>query len=933
MKNRKQIVKIILVFVISLFSLLLTSCSEDDTPVAPSNTNVIMTSTPVGDVAIGAKAMFVFEKEDGGNFIESSQRVSCTFDIEKTKVWINEQIVKSGESVSLSLNSQSLRIEAEPLVTGNIPLTMNIVDGNQKKSKILSFNTVTKVYNVQLHNVRTMYAGHRKSLDIHFIDPSRDPSLNPAVNVDHIVSAKVIQGKGMIEFPAGVVWCDTIPNFEPMEVKVPNQEYKFLYTGFEIGEHHLEITVTDKEGYTSTDVVTIVIVPSIFKVTATEQSDATIERNESFDIHIGIDRLENYGNKFYAGFRTIKGKLRVSAGARSFPEITDGVVPSVENLTETILSNVYYFTPETEGDIEAVLEIHDQYGTMHEVPVKFFVTGDGYNVIFDAEEAQDAFTTQNFSMAISGSTDEFNEYQMSVSMESGDINAVNLEMNNLGSGFVDVMEKGFLEIGESPSFNIKFTAAGVFKLKFELKDKHSDPKEQFLTFTVVNNPLTVDIGTEQTVFLGTSVASASWKATLSLPTGESGSSDIWQHSLINYTLLQGHGQLEVNTGSGLAASSATTVLNGNECHFRYTPDAIGIHILSFVFTLDDGRTITRTKIINVTYSPIDMFFSCLSNALYEGQTRAISVRGTQDGYEGDLTYKYEFLSGAGGISTGDGSILSAGTNYILPKNAAKELTFTPTSIGAVKIKFTVTGGDDITATSEASFQVEKSLSIVLTSPTNVMMGANSTFPLTITNINSSYTGDYTVKYEIDRPFQTYGTGTLVGFNPSGEMTTSGKNHTLTFTPTAAGHTELKITVTDDNGSSVSETVNFTTALSPLVVNPQNIELKNEYGNGDIKHKITVTIPDVNPDGKYRFSFTFLDGNGQSETTRGRMYFGIETAEYSRGNQRQLNKGEYTLWYKSDDLNPYEYTHFLKFTIIDPNGVSTSSNVRVALEGN
>lgn len=881
----------------------LCSCGDGNKPVPPpDNRQLVEVTPPSGDVQPGSKVAFEIK---GTGFQGSRQNLYCSFSSSQAEVWIEGNPVASGQGYPLAVNDRTFVVECKPLVTGAVTVDLKVEDGGVVTSKKLTVNAVGKVYDVQLKNIPApFYIGHRRVVDFYIIDPDR-PNVQ---NVYYEVGAKVIKGKGVIHITGeeDPVWCDTIPGYEPFTAAVRNSKWMIMYTGFAVGENQLEFTVTDPEkGTSSRSVVSITVDPSDFTVTPTVKTQSPINREGSYMVHLGIGDKGHQANRFYARARFLKGKGSVSVGAND--------IPQTENPKERLMitrSATCIVLPETDGEIEAVVEVSDDYGTVRTQTIAFSVNSDSYDISYDYTADQPAFTQKTFDFYITGSTDEFNKYQMSVSLDAGNADAVQLKMNTkpvLGQGFVDIMKHETLYV--------RFTEQGTYRFKFVYKDKWSEPKERYLTFNVTGNPLTVDMGSEsKTAVIGSvSDQTAAWTAQLSVPET---AGITWQGTTLKYDL-QGKGTLRVNSSSITPGGQVT--LDRANCSMDYTPSSTGTHTLTFLFTLADGRTATKTVTVLATYSPVKLNLSCPTGTLYEGENREISILSTQAGYSGNMTYKFEFLAGSGKITPAGGAELTAGTTYPVAQNVTEKMNYTAEGYtGPVRIRYTVTGGDGMTATGTASFTVEPGLSVNVNAPSSVQMGASAN--ITVQASKPGYTGKFKVKYELQKPFPTYvGNGTVAGMTEGVAVEMTGSSRTLAFTPTTAGKVQILVTVTDDTGKSVSQSRTITIALLPLVVNPSPLEAELFNPN-----TITITIPTGNTLGQYQVSYESLDAWGDPDTKTGTVYFEAESMEWNVGVQKALSTGTYTLTYTPSRQSD----HHLRFTLIDANGEITTTTVKV-----
>lgn len=897
-KNRDIRQITLLITTISMFMVGFGSCSKTEGPEDLYKRTLTVTSAPPGDVQLGEKVVFEISAED---FSSEKQLVSCTFDEAKVNVWIEGSPMSSGHRLSMSVNSRTLRVEAKPLSEGAVEVILNITDGYVNTSQKLGFQASGKVYRVELKGIPAMYMGLRRSIDMYVTDPGQ-PDL---ITVNYLVSAKVLKGKGIIHILDEIVWNDTVPDFTPAASVVKNSKWAMMYTGFQVGENQLEFTVQDKDGKASKSVASIHINPSEFSFdTINKTPTPVIDRNELYRVHFMIDDKDNYSNQFFARCYFTKGKGSIGVSQHILSEDPDDLKPFNR-------SQLCQIEPETEGEIQAVIEIHDLYGTVHSQTVDFKVNGDSYNIDYKFDMNQWTHVRKPFEFTISGSTDPLNKYQFSAELTQGSSQNATIELNA-----EDILGKGLQNILRHETLYVRFTEPGTYKMKLMFHDKWSLPKEQAVTFVVTDNLLSVAFSADQhQAVLGSHKNYAQWTSTMSVAVGEG--TDTYKGATLKYTNTEGKGVLKVNNAELVSGSGCN--FDSRTATFFYTPSAVGRHTLTFLFTLADGRTATKTVTVDVSYSPVKLNLVCPSNPLYDGQEREISILTTQSGYSGDMKYKFEFLAGDGKITGADGTPLAEGTPYTVVQSVTERMNYTAEGYtGPVQIRYTITGGDNMTATSTASFTVEPGLSLTVGTPSSVQMGTPANIEVQASKPGN--TGQFKVKYEIQKPFPTYvGSGTITDMVEGVDMEMTGSKQTLVFTPTTAGKIQILVTVTDDTGKSVSQPVTFTIALLPLVVNPSPLEAELFDPN-----TITITVPEGNTPGQYQVSYEPLGIAGDPTTKTGTVYFETEIMEWNAGVQKALGPGTYTLTYTPSRRSD----HHIRFTLIDANGEITRTTVKI-----
>lgn len=888
-----------------LFAMLVMACSEQETP-DPYQRTLTLTTAPAGDVKLGERASFVVAAQD---FATERQEVAVAFDESRAEVWVNGTQVNSGHYIPMSVDGSSISIEVNALVEGEIILDLRVKDGQQTVTQKLSFTAAKKVYLITLENVPDMYPGWRRSIDMTVVDPER-PEL---VTVDYLMSAKVIKGRGVVHILGDMVWNDTLPDFEPTTSPVLNSRWAIMYTGFEVGENQIEFTLQDSEGDVYHSVSSILIKPSEFAIDTLHRTPSTvIDRHKSFMLHCMIDDGGNYSNEFSARCYFTKGAGEIATGSAILSEEEDA-------LTAINRSQTFSLWPDTEGAVEAVIEIHDKYGTVHSVPVAVTVNGNDYNIELNVKQELSAYSIEPFKFSLTGSVDTLNDYRLTAEIVEGDAKAVTMTLNTQ-----DILGAGAQKVMPNETMYVTFRAAGTYRMRLLFEDKWSDPKEQLLTFTVKENPLVATFtATEHTAVLGGAKDYAQWQGTLFVATGKE--DDTFRDATVKYTLTGGEGVMKLNNVELVSGKASVINDRAEALNFYYTPSTVGRHTLTFLFSLADGRQAQQTVTVDVSYSPISLNLACPSGVLYEGEAREISLLASQPGYNDGMQYKFEFAQGTGKITGADGTELVAGATYPLTQGVAQRMNYTAEGyIGPVEIRYTVLGGGSVQQS--ARFTVEQGLSMSMNMPSSVMMG--NTANLTVTaNKAGSYTGGFKVMYEVLQPYPSYvGEGSVDGLTAGVASPMTGNSQTFVFRPTMPGTMQLRVTVTDDAGVSVSRTVTVKVALQPLAVNPPAIDAVR---GDDIT--VDLTIPDSNPAGEYQLSYVITWKADSDETLTnaaggiGDPYFESEVMQWTQGMVKTLTPGSYKFNFTFLSQSASRY---LRFTLIAPNGEVAVTKVKI-----
>ncbi len=888
----------------------MVSCSQSEIPSDPHKRILSVTIGPTGDILIGETAVFEIHAQD---FASTNHEVYCTFDETEVVCRINSVSVASGHRMSMPVDGRTIRIEAIPQVAGDIKISLWVADGSSRVSQVLTLSGVDKVYRVELQNTPSpMYPGLRRSIDLLITDPEK-PDL---IAVDYTVSAKVIKGKGVVHILDEMVWNDTLPDFAPCASVVKNAKWAMMYTGLEVGENQIKFTVQDAEGRESSSVQTIQIAPSEFEIDTVQKTPTpVIERNERYLVHFFIDDKGNYTNHFVARCHFTKGKGSIGVSQDVLSEEPTELKPFNR-------SQLCQIEPETEGEIEAVIEIHDLYGAVQSQKVAFSVNGDDYAITCNFDGNQYTHVAKPFEINLSGSKDPANQYQLKAELIEGPAGKASLKLN--GTELLGLTEAQ--DILAHETMYVRFDQPGNYKFRLTFSDKWADPKEQYVTFIVTDNPLNVTLSRESDrVQLGSSKDYAQWQSQMSVPKEDAG---IWEGATLHFISNTGKGTLMVDNAE-LASGSSCSMANKTTA-FYYTPTVVGQHNLTFLFSLADGRTVTKVFPIEVSYSDISANLSCATTTLYDNEEREISIFTEHPGYDGKMKYKFEWIAGHGKIIAATGTELTANKSYPLDQKTTERMKYVVTDsyTGPVEIRYTIIGGGDMEVSKTVKFNVEPALRIFLRAPSTMRMGTAE--EITVSIQKKDYTGNFGITYELQQPYPIYvGKGTIAGMTDGIPSIVTGNSQTLVFTPTEAGQTQLRITVSDDTGKTVSETITFYIALLPLEVNPSPINAPVFHGMKPTE--IILTIPDENPEGEYKVSYVPTHDANPDDYPIDQKYACLMYLETDNGvswgqrTQRTLKRGSYKVDFLLENESKYIHLHF---TLVGPNGTTVITTVKV-----
>ena len=328
------------------------------------------------------------------------------------------------------------------------------------------------------------------------------------------------------------------------------------------------------------------------------------------------------------------------------------------------------------------------------------------------------------------------------------------------------------------------TTAATTALTYTVTDEHGSTASDTVTLTVADG-VALNAPTDQTYTMGRPITAL----TLPLATGGTGT--------LTYTLRDASGN-DVDTTDnavpGLTFNTASRVLSG-------TPTTAATTVLTYTVTDERGSTASDTVTVTVAAqvavtAPTDQTYTM--GTMIPALTLSTATGGT-----GTLTYT---LTGPASAA------LSVAVPGLTFNPTARTLTGTPTTAATTALTYTVT--DEHGSTASDTFDITVATGVALNAPNDqrYTMGR----PITALTLPLATGGTGTLTYTLR---DASGNDVDTTDNAVPGLTFNTTARVLSGTPTMAATTALTYTVTDQNGSTDSDTLTLTVAAQVVLNAP------------------------------------------------------------------------------------------------------------------
>ena len=368
------------------------------------------------------------------------------------------------------------------------------------------------------------------------------------------------------------------------------------------------------------------------------------------------------------------------------------------------------------------------------------------------------------------------------------------------------------------------TTQATTALTYTVTDERGSTASDTVTLTVAA-AVALNAPTDQTYTMGRPITAL----TLPLATGGTGT--------LTYTLRDGTGNDVDSTDNavpGLIFNTISRVLTG-------TPTTAATTALTYTVTDENGSTASDTFDITVAAAvaltaPTDQTYTM-------GQTITALTLPVATGGTGTLTYT---LRDAGGNDVDAVDNAVPGLTFTA---TSRVLSGTPTTAATTALTYTVTDENGSTASDTVTLTV--AAAVALTAPNDQTYTMDR--PITDLTLPAATGGTGTLTYTLTGPASAALSVAVPG------LTFNTTSRVLSGTPTTQATTALTYTVTDERGSTASDTVTLTVAAAVALNAPND----QTYTMGQ-----TITALTLPPatGGTGTLTYTLRDGSGNDVDT-------------------------------------------------------------------
>lgn len=904
-----------LLFVKSLlivFVLVLSSCKngeiEPDGP-APGSIDLRLMHQSANDLAVGGTpASIVIGSQD---FTTNNQQLTVNYSAENLAIKLNESLLTPGQSYAVDM-SKSLTMMVSGLTLGEHRIKVTVSENGVSSSIAVSINVREKVYEMVLidEESKERLCGKRMAYNFRIID-SENPN---AINANYKVWARVTKGKGVVQMMTNeVLWNDTIPNYIPQMCIVPNEKWGGLYTGYEIGENHVEFTIEDKDNQRTTVTHIFHIDSSRFTIYNFQGQPIppvidTIELSKgSKGYTFNIKHFDSFENRYFIGVEWDSPYAGVVYALDE--EITTGQwtkkgLSALYNPTTPPLISVS-FVPKPVGGVthHATILVKDLHKTIHRVPVSFHVRGSGYNTDVVYEKSYTQFETKILTANISNFANDYDAefsyrylavpgYDFSgmlfYSSVGGDGLPVWQKMNETYKvkSYTISGEEGATRYAKIES-HILFSTSGTKVFDLEITDRFGVKRLYRQQMEIKPNILSFNL--DKTVYdavIGQNPAVMKPTASVTLTQGTI-------KPTLTYRLVSGKGNFTADGQSLISGASRKYDKLSDIFHFEFDPLTSGRHEIEITVSLPDGRSVVRSAVINATYPALRLEVTGGSVAVVQGEKKGIGLSASQAGHTDNIRWQYRLIEGVG-------TLYDRLTSAVISPNVQQSMAQTPSDqpllldfvslsyAGNVKIEFTATDKDGVETARIMTFSIiAANLTLDITGvPTTV--GLYDTFDFTMKLDKPHYTGKIKVEYTILTTSSSYpGRGSL-DFTSGVSMNVG--NYNQTFTPTVPGRTQIIFNVTDEVGKTATKISTFEITPPALSFEMSVPALTAAQPNGG-ESSFTFTVSEDSHPEQFEFEFTFNGGIGSITADRHPIY--LDGARIYDGGTYNISAGVHT----------------------------------------
>ena len=718
-----------------------------------------------------------------------------------------------------------------PSTTGAVLLTLKIFDEHDgEKDVALNFNVTNPGINLTVTN---------KQENIIF---NTATSLNVAMSKDYYSGAydyiieQIPAGSGTITVDGVAYNGGTAAVTNPANLRIG-------FTPTSDGRVSLKLTIKDKVGAEVIENLNFHVTNPAIAVNVTGQTK-DIQANATTSFNFSVAK-PNYTGKFQ--YQIVQdpadvGTIKVNGTAYSGGKI------DITNIN----SNSVEFTPSKLGAVVLKLQVTDTWGMMTEIPINYSVSNT--NIVANVTNNEyelllNKATTFKFSVSKPNYSGGF-----TAKIVTDPTNTGTIKLNNSAHTGTTVAIQATNTVEFIPS------RTGAIMMKIIISDDLGGEKEVPITFNVTNPGINLTVTNKQENIIFKTATNFNVAMKKDYYSGA--------YDYIVEQIPAGSGRVTID---GVAYSGGTAaVTNPANLRIGFTPTVEGRVSLKITIKDKVGGEVAETYDFNVTNPAIAVNVTGHKSDANVNIPTTFNFAVSKANYSGK--FQYQIVQDPVNV----GTIKVNGTAYSggkidITNISSNSVEFTPTKIGAVTLKLTIT--DEWGKSTEVPLSYSISNTDISIDVTNaeykLLLNKATTFNFAVSKPN--YSGGFTAKIVTD-PTNT-GTIKLNNSAHTGTAVALQANNTVVFTPTTAGAIVLKILVSDNLGGEKEIAIPFT------VENPA-IEVTITNKESSVLYKSTTTfnasISKANYSGKFNYRISTSPAAAGAITVGGKAHTGNYT---------------------------------------------------------
>ena len=681
---------------------------------------------------------------------------------------------------------------------------------------------------------------------------------------------------------------------------VPGEDYELKngvkqlhYMPSTLGLHKITATATAADNASIAREIEVVVDNVPFTLSATA---ATTSVNVNQELVINVDLTEqittrgvtyeishSYDPKGISGIMKNPSGVAIEAGVAS--KIVTG-------------SYQYRFKPSGIGVSTITFKVKDSNGQIKEVTV--IITVENVPFTFTAIPSEKTIllnknTAINFNLVTNASDSNGLTYKLVYTPEVGDGILTTTGGTVLKSGTPIVIEKGTFNYNYLPK------TLGNHKISFVVTDNNGQQRTASVEMNTTHTPVTFNVSSVTQTYVNQSIP-------LNFTITPQNSAEL--DYKMNYYVSGGEGPLK--KGETVITPGNYIDVSKGSFQYQYTPTVAGNYVFTFELKDSNGQIVTKDLTVVVLNNKFS-FTPTPSQYVYVNEDNVFNYALVPTGNYANTTYNvsYSIESGQLGSFFQDSKQIQQGIPVTVIPTAFK-LVYKPTSVGVHKIHYVVTDSNGLKEDIAQDVTVVASGFKFSTQQSNTKIYKNSPDQLIVSL--SQEQNNPRIKYTIS--YSITGVGKLlengVPVTNGSEINPGNKNYT--FISDQSGNSKIDFKISDSNGVSQSQTVNYSVVNSDFTLSTTGDGTLNLGKSKAINYFISQVVTDNTASYQVRF---LLDGGGT-----GSGIISNNGVEVPYGSFSNAKLGVTNLQFVGTQVGPVN----VKVEVKDSNGVTHTSQI-------